>query len=361
MIEVNVDKYVYPNGEVGLKNLRLELYGNEIVIGSTGSGKSTLLKLLNGLIPNFYGGELKGFVKIFGEKPNPKDVAYVKQIPEESITCLRVKEELAFPLIQRGMKRSAALKEAEEVAEEMKIGHLLERYTFELSTGELQLVEIASAILSSSKLIVLDEPFAHLSERNAKRIIEILKDKKVIVAEHRIEFSDYFERTIDLGFVKREFPELKGETGEVIHDGSLKIREGEIVAVIGENGAGKTMLLKKLAKEMRGLDVGIVLQNPAYHLTGRRVREEVGKYLSEFELEGLAERHPQSLSVGQMRKVAIAKAFRHEVLLLDEPTAGLDVNFREKLLYLLRKYKKTAVIATHDLKLAKGCDRVVEL
>ncbi|ADC65783.1 ABC transporter related protein [Ferroglobus placidus DSM 10642] len=361
MIELSVEKYVYPNGEVGLENLKLELYGNEIIIGSTGSGKSTLLKLLNGLIPNFYGGELRGSVKIFGGKPNPKDVAYVKQIPEESITCSRVKEELIFPLIQRGWKKSEALKEAEELAEELRISHLLERYTFELSTGELQLVEIASAILSSSKLIALDEPFAHLSERSAKRVIEILKDEKVVVAEHRIEFSDCFERIVNFGIEEKSYPELKSEIGEVIHDGALRIRKGEIVAVIGENGAGKTMLLKKLAKEMRRLDVGIVLQNPAYHLTEKRVKDEAGNFLSEFELEKVANRHPQSLSVGQMRKVAIAKAFKHEVLLLDEPTAGLDVNFREKLLYLLRKYRKTAVIATHDLKLASSCDRVVEV
>ncbi len=361
MIELEVEEYRYPNGEIGLKDLRLRFEGGEFIVGATGSGKSTMLKLLNGLIPNFYGGKLRGFVSVFGEKPNPKAVAYVKQIPEESVTCLKVKEEIAFPLIQRGVKPSSALKAAEDIAEELRIAHLLERYIFEISTGEVQLVEVASALASDPKLVVLDEPFAHLSDKNAKRIIKILEDRKVVVAEHRVEYAEFFSRVVNLGMKVENFPEVESEIGEILHDGSLRVREGEIIAIVGDNGAGKTTLIKTLAREMKGLDVGIVLQNPTYHLTERRVREEAKEFLEDFELERVADRHPLSLSVGQMRKVAIAKAFRHKILLLDEPTAGLDVNFREKLLYLLRKYRKTAVIATHDLKLAEKCDRIVKL
>ena len=83
--------------------------------------------------------------------------------------------------------------------------------------------------------------------------------------------------------------------------------------------------------------------------------------IREFGLGGLEGRHPQSLSQGQMKRVSMAKAFRHDIVLLDEPTAGQDVSFRNRLIHLLRKYGKTALIATHDERVAEMCDRVIEL
>jgi energy-coupling factor transporter ATP-binding protein EcfA2 len=78
-------------------------------------------------------------------------------------------------------------------------------------------------------------------------------------------------------------------------------------------------------------------------------------------LTQLADRHPHSLSFGQAKRVAIAKAFVGDVVLLDEPTAGQDYTFRRKLLEVARSLGKTVILATHDLKLAEGCDEVIEL
>ena len=111
------------------------------------------------------------------------------------------------------------------------------------------------------------------------------------------------------------------------------------------------------------IDFGIALQNPNYSLTERTVLEEVGdeKILMEFNLVKLKNRHPHSLSYGQAKRVSIAKAFKHKIVFLDEPTAGQDIAFRNSLMNMLRRNRKTAVIATHDENLAEKCDRVIEL
>ncbi|WP_456467956.1 ATP-binding cassette domain-containing protein [Archaeoglobus sp.] len=367
MIEFNVKSYFYPNGKLGLKNFVESFEGHEFLKGKTGAGKTTILRMMNGLIPEFYGGKLDGCVKVFGDKPNPRDVYYVKQSPEEMVTCLDVIDEVSYPIVQRGKSVLEARREAEEVCEEIGIGDLMDRKTYEISTGELQLVEIAAAIASGSRFIVFDEPFAHLSRRNALRVIRIIKDLRHVVSEHRIEFERYFSRTVDLGLKIENFEIRETEKGEIVYDGILELREREIVAVTGDNGAGKTMTLKRIARDMRkkGIDFSIVLQHPPYHLTESTVREEVEgvekEIIRNFELESILDKHPQSLSSGQMRRVAIAKAFRSRILLLDEPTAAQDINFRKKLIYLLKKCGKVAVIATHDEELAEYCDRRIEL
>lgn len=367
MIEFNVKSYIYPNGRVGLENFSEKFEGCEFIKGRTGSGKTTVLRMMNALIPEFYGGRFEGSVKVCGNKPSPKDVYYVKQNPEEMVTCLDVLDEVAFPLVQRGKDVSAARREAEEVCEEIGIGDLINKKTHEISTGELQLVEIASAIACGSKYIVFDEPFAHLSRRNALRVIRIIKDFKHVVSEHRIEFEKFFDRTVDLGLEIEDIRIPESSTGDVVYDGIIRLREGEIMAITGDNGAGKTTMLKEIAEDMqrKGLSFSLILQHPPYHLTEGTVEKEIGEVgkeiIIEFGLENLLKRHPQSLSSGQMRRVAIAKAFRADIMLLDEPTAAQDINFRKRLLHLLKKYKKTAVIATHDEKLAEYCDKRIEL
>ncbi|WP_456330579.1 ATP-binding cassette domain-containing protein [Archaeoglobus sp.] len=364
MIEFSVKSYVYPNGNVGLRDFNATFEGGEFIIGSTGSGKSTILKMINGLIPHFVGGRLEGHVRVFGQKPSPEIAFFVKQNPEEMITSTDVVDEIIFPLIQLGVSRTEAKKEAEEVCEELGIAGLLERKTYELSTGELQLVEIASAIVSKAKVLVFDEPFANLSRKNAMRAIRIIKDYPHVVSDHRLEFSKYFERTVNIGLELEDMEIPEVELGEIIYDGEIELRDNELIALVGDNGAGKTMMLKGIAKDMRrqGLDFSIVLQNPSYHLVEDSVGKEVDPVIAkELGIEKLLSRHPQSLSGGQMKRVAIAKVFKSKILLLDEPTAGQDCNFRKKLIYLLRKHGKSAIIATHDSEVADHCNKKVEL
>ncbi|WP_346297611.1 ATP-binding cassette domain-containing protein [Geoglobus acetivorans] len=356
---------MYPSGQKGLAGVAGRIDESCFISGGTGKGKSTLLRTFNGLIPDFYAGVFRGKVKVLGEKPSARVAYLVMQNPYEQITSLKVIDELVFPAVQGGVKYRDAKKDAEALAEEVGIGHLLGRTTHSLSTGELQIVEILSAILSMKKVLLMDEPFAHLSTRNVKNLVKIIEDLFAVISDHRVEFRELFPQHIDLGADKVVYPDVPAETGEAIFDGSLRLRKGEIIAVTGDNGSGKTTMLKRLAGEMKKakMDFGMVLQNPNYHLTERTVAREVGdeRFLRDFGLEGLKDRHPHALSYGQAKRVSIARAFKHDILLLDEPTAGQDMSFRMKLIHLLRKYGKTAVIATHDENLAKCCDGVVRL
>lgn len=304
-------------------------------------------------------------MRVFGEKPSPEIAYMVHQNPYEQITSLKVIDELIFPSIQSGKKPEDARKDAVALAEEFGIGHLLFKPPYQLSLGELQIVQILAGVLAERKAILLDEPFAHLSRRNAKKLLSILEDFFCVVSDHRIEFMDCFPEVINLGLSWKEYEGSTPELGEIIFQGEVSLRENEIVAITGDNGSGKTRMLRRMAVEMKnqGLDFGISLQNPNYSLTESAVTGEVedGKAIEEFQLGNVKNRHPHSLSYGQAKRVSIAKAFRHRIVLLDEPTAGQDIGFRNALIEILRKNRKTAVIATHDEIFAEKCDRVIEL
>lgn len=186
-----------------------------------------------------------------------------------------------------------------------------------------------------------------------------------------------------------------------LRDVNLVMEEGEKVAVIGPNGAGKSTLLHAVAgfrmpfqgtvKVMgellaeRSADtvrrrIGLLFQDPddqifmptveedvafgPLNLSLGSIEDRVAKALRSTSIEDLAKRKPHRLSHGMKKRVAIAGvlAMEPDLLLLDEPTAGLDPRSRSGLVELLRNMKKTMLIATHDLEAAAEIvDRVVLL
>ncbi len=376
--------YEYPNGVLGLKGVSLRIEGSSFVGGSTGSGKSTLLRTFNGLIPKFYGGKMRGTVRVEGK------VFFIGQNAEEQIITSRVYDEMALPLLHGGYGIEEVDKRVKDVARSCGMEDLLEMETSKLSDGQKQLVVIATALASGSDILALDEPFANLHPDLAKRLIRLISKRTVVMAEHRLEYSEFFEEVIWMedGRVSepKDPPELecvRGKPGEVVvrvkdvtfgydrplFEGlSLEVRRGEIVAVVGRNGVGKTTLLKLIAGIYRPWDgeisvkgrVGISLAFPNYHLFEKEVRRET-KMLEVFGLESLASRHPHSLSFGEAKRVAIAKAFERDVVLLDEPTAGQDSEFKARLLRVSRELGRAVVVATHDLEFAECCDEIVKL
>jgi len=183
---------------------------------------------------------------------------------------------------------------------------------------------------------------------------------------------------------------------------SLEIAPGEFVALMGRNGAGKTTLLKQIVGLLKpnqgqvrvmGLDtrqtaqqsiiahIGYVPQNPSALLFADTVRQELdftrqsrgmalGGYESLLETLGLtdyADRYPRDLSVGERQRTALAAVLVAEpqIILLDEPTRGLDYRQKQALAAFLQGEKtkgRTVIMATHDVELAAACaERVILL
>ncbi len=383
--------YTYPNGIVALKGIDLDIDEERVfVAGLTGSGKSTLLRIFNGLIPNFYGGKLEGYVSI------DSNVYFIAQNPDEQLLANRVYDEIAFSLLHRGLDWNEVDRRIRRVADACNIGDLLYRRTYELSDGQKQLVIIASALANDCDCIVLDEPFSHLHPSIAEQILRLLfkHNRTVVLSEHRLEFANKFDRLVWIENGRIAEPKLDlsskndirksrgsktvvkvksltfGYDEPLFEDVSFEVRKGEIVAVVGKNGCGKTTLLRLIAGLLKPWDgeievsgkIAMAFSIPNYHLFERTVAKEVPQeLLRSFGLIQLADRHPHSLSFGQAKRVAIAKAFSGDIVLLDEPTAGQDYTFRRKLLEVARSLGKTVILATHDLKLAEECDEVIEL
>jgi cobalt/nickel transport system ATP-binding protein len=179
---------------------------------------------------------------------------------------------------------------------------------------------------------------------------------------------------------------------------SLKIERGRKIALLGNNGAGKTTLLlhlnailtptsgymlfngerityKRIEKKKLRQHVGIVFQDPDTQLfsssvyedikygprnmglTPEKVKEAVDVAIALTETASLKEKPPHFLSLGQKKRVAIAGvlAMNPELIILDEPTAGLDPYYTKKIMNILNTIQtenRTIIISTHDVNLA---------
>ena len=212
------------------------------------------------------------------------------------------------------------------------------------------------------------------------------------------------ETTVSFRDVSLAYRSVKGEPRTVFEGLDLDIYKGERIALIGSNGAGKSTLMKLMVGllkpnagtvsllgeaigEKRAEDlsrqISLVYQNPeemfikdsirgdiAYAMEVRGIPDwqmRTDALLSRFRLTELQNRDGRLLSGGQMRRasLAIGIALDPEVLLLDEPTANLDIATRREIMAVLTDMKdivQTVVIATHDMQLVcQWADRIVVL
>jgi len=339
-----------------------------------------------------------------------------------------VEREIAFGLENAAMPRVQMHERVDEVLAELCIEHLRGRRLATLSGGERQRVQLASVLAMRPVLVALDEPTSQLDPDGAEAVLAAClrlsrDDRAVVVAEHRLETllpaADAL-LLVEEGRVRAARPEelragpparrpsrsqqdagIAWEMNEVAAGpagvGATAVLEGvslaggcgEVVALLGPNGSGKTTLLRTLAGLIPALAgtvrrpdgrTAYLPQNPGALLHLPTVRAEVeltlrrtgssespAAMLAAFGLTNLAERYPRDLSSGERQRAALAATLAGSpaLLLLDEPTRGMDTAARRSLVAAVRDLSErgtAVVVATHDTDLAAElADRTVVL
>lgn len=459
-------RFSYDGGKTWiLDGIDLEIaYGQRIaIIGKNGSGKSTLSKIIAGLSSPDSGIVTLCGIKVF-EANNVDSKAYQKaresigalfQSPEDQIVTTVVEDDVAF-----GLENLCASKEfmKQNISNALRAVNM-ENHRFSdpsnMSGGQQQRVAIASSIATKSKLLVLDEPTSMLDScakedvnklfdklqasgttivqvthkisecKNADRILmlengklrdvslleldEFFTEKSPAVIESKSMTENVEKSNTAIEISNLRLSYSKNQT-PILCDYSLSVKSGEIVAIMGKNGCGKSTLAKAICalikydsgsicvngikisektskSQMREIrkNIGYVMQLPEQQLFAQTVFEDVAYGPKNFGLEGrelhsrvlnalkslhiehLAQKSPFELSGGQQRLAAIAGilACNPKILVLDEPTAGLDFEYAKivlKILSDLHNKNVTIIVITHDLNEAKSLGaRIVTL
>jgi energy-coupling factor transport system ATP-binding protein len=451
MIELKQVSFSYGEGvkENNLNNINLTIKEGTVVLlcGESGCGKTTLTRLINGLIPHYYGGNLSGEVFIDGKEVSKlplyetaKLVGSVFQNPRSQFFNVDTTSELAFGAENMGLPIGDIEERIAQTVREFSLEDLMDRNIFKLSGGEKQKIACASVSVCDPPILVLDEPTSNLDAAAIEEMRQLIgvwksKGKTVIIAEHRLHFLreliDYAvymrQGSIERIFSNEELKALalqdveglglrplsledllinqdriqgsgeflhfagfsfsyKGSGTSVLYVDNLSVPVGEIIAIIGHNGAGKSTFakylcgLEKRAKgevSSRGVKLNtkqrlkkcfMVMQDVNHQLFTESVLDEVllsmsdknekeaEKTLKSLDLSHLKELHPLSLSGGQKQRVAIASAIASErdIIVLDEPTSGLDFRHMNEVAQNLRQLAamgKTLFVITHDPEL----------
>ncbi len=392
-----------------------------------------------------------------------RKVGSVFQNPRTQMFNVEVRSELAFACENLGVGPEAIEAAIARVAHEFGAEHLLGRTVFDLSGGERQKVACMCASVLDPRAVVLDEPSSNLDAGAIRELAGIVArwkqaGKAVLIAEHRLYYlSDLADKVVHIedgrvrhiwsgdefrAFDERATRELglrpirpqsvepdaclglnpaahrqahiedlacsydrRKNAPTCLDIPELELPLGIPVALIGENGAGKSTFLRSLcglAKNARGtcaLDGGramgpkerlrqsyLVMQDVTSQLFCASVAEEVSLsaagagrrrgarqvsasvvgVLEELDLAEYADSHPLALSGGQQQRVSVAcaRAAGRSIVLFDEPTSGLDLRHMREVADLMRTVAKgetaqqegrLVVVATHDYELICAC------
>lgn len=334
MIKLDKISYGYNENEAKMEinNVDLKIDKGEFILlcGESGCGKTTITRMINGLIPHYFEGVLKGSISVKNtnivetELYNiAKIVGSVFQNPRSSFFNVDTNSELTFGCENLGYDEDEIFSRMKNTVKEFNIENLMDRSIFSLSGGEKQKIACASINMLIPDIIVLDEPSSNLDFKSIDDLRKILgnwknQGKTIIIAEHRLyyleklasriiyfkngevnrdlspkEFKEISEenrknmglRTLSLNELKFEerdsFKERKKIILEDFHfcyDKNKKILEiekdeiplGETIAIIGSNGAGKSTLARCIC----GLEknIGMMIKEGKYYDSKERLK-----------------------------------------------------------------------------------------
>ena len=460
MISVDNVSFGYGEAQETLSQVSAAIAPGECVLlcGASGCGKTTVTKLINGLIPAFTPGcRLEGRVEVDGLDPGTtpmyelaRKVGSVFQNPKSQFFNLDTDSELAFGLENEGRPPEEIRKRVADTVDTLHLQELQARNIFSLSGGQKQLLAFGSVYAMGPEIFVLDEPTANLDQDAIARLHDQIAGLKrqgrtVVIAEHRLYFlTDLIDRVLYLRdgvlertFTRKQFCALTDREREALglrtlipagctlpaaapagaKEGlsvegltcayrkeppvfqalSFSARPGEVVAITGPNGVGKTTLSRCLCGLIREQAGQIVLNGRPLNRKEQQkaafcVMQDVNHQLfsdsvwgecrmsapdvPDSSLKGVLdslhllpfrERHPMSLSGGQKQRLAVATALLSEkpILIFDEPTSGLDYARMVEVSGVIRSLAqqgRIVLVVTHDQEfLQRACDRVLRL
>ncbi len=200
MIEFQNVNFRYTESVVegGLSEINLTISDGQVVLlcGKSGCGKTTLTRLINGLIPNFYEGDLSGAVRLDGKNiselplyETAKYVGSVFQNPRSQFFTLNQPSSLRFGCENQVLPKDEIVHRVENTAKQLDMQDSLEKIFFTLSGGEKQKIACASVAASDPSVIVLDEPSSNLdiaATADLRRAIQLRKSAREnnYIAEH---------------------------------------------------------------------------------------------------------------------------------------------------------------------------------
>ena len=214
MIELKNLSFSYENSSEAkgqLRGIDLHVKKGELVIlsGRSGCGKTTLTRILNGLCPGFYPGKLEGGYSLDGEDALKMPihrlgtmVGSVFQDPRSQFFATNTTDEIVLGMENIPLARPVMQERLNTVCKQMNIERLIGRRILPLSSGEKQLIAIASVCAMEPKVIVLDEPSANLDSEAMVRLGALLYRMKtaghtIILSEHRFHYvRDSFDRLV---------------------------------------------------------------------------------------------------------------------------------------------------------------------